>query len=186
MSYGYHFPQKLIHWLMAVLITLDLVVARKFGGDMALWDRLESRIDHASLNLVVMGLFLLRVYLRQKHGAPAALVSMPNWQVNLSKLTHLAIYFLMASLFVTGLITAMHATDPLLAFGVYDLTLGKTDEVLFQFVRQFHELSTQVMIALIALHVAAALFHQVFLRDQVMSRMWKSQQQKDTQSKLQP
>jgi len=185
MSPDYRFSQKLIHWLMAVFITLDLVVAQKFGGDMELWDRLDSRIDHASLNLVVMCLFLLRVYLRRQHGAPAAPSNMSNWQVSLSKITHLGIYILMASLFVSGLITAMHATDPLPAFAVYDFTLGNQDETLFQFVRQFHEAATQLMIALIALHVMAAIYHQVFLRDQVMSRMWKNKAHKNSQTKLQ-
>jgi len=185
MSHGYRFSQKVIHWLMAVFITLDLVVARKFGGDMELWDRLDSRIDHASLNLVVMCLFLLRVYLRRKHGAPSATTNMSNWQVSLSKITHLGIYMLMASLFVTGLITALNVTDPLPAFAAYDFTLGNKDETLFQFVRQFHEAATQVMIALIALHVIAAIYHQVFLRDQVMSRMLKNKQHKNAQPDLQ-
>jgi len=181
MSHDYRFSQKLIHWLMAVFITLDLVVAQKFGGDMELWDRLDSRIDHASLNLVIMCLFLLRVYLRRQHGAPPAPSNMSNWQVNLSKITHLGIYILMASLFITGLITAMQATDPLPAFGIYDFTLGNRDETLFQFVRQFHEAATQLMIALIALHVMAAIYHQVVLRDQVMSRMWRSKVHKNAQ-----
>jgi hypothetical protein len=38
---------------MAVAIILDLIVAQKFGGEMELWDRLESRADHATMNLIV-------------------------------------------------------------------------------------------------------------------------------------
>ena len=45
--------QKVIHWLMAIVIMLDLNVAQKFGGDMELWDRLESRVDHATAGLIV-------------------------------------------------------------------------------------------------------------------------------------
>lgn len=171
MKNDYRFSQKLIHWLMAVLIMLDLVVASKFGREMELLDRLDSRGDHASLNLIVMCLFLLRIYLRQKHGVPAAPNNMVSWQVSLSKVTHGAIYFFMAMLFVTGLATGMNATSPLPVFGLYDVTLGNTDESYFQFVRQFHEFTTQAIIGLISLHVLAALYHQLFLRDQVMSRM---------------
>jgi len=171
MSTGYRFSQKLIHWLMAVFITLDLVVAQKFGGDMELWDRLESRIDHASLNIIVMFLFLLRVHLRSKHGTPPAEANRVAWQDRLSKLTHLAIYGVMASLFATGLITGLNTTAPLPLFGILDISLGQTDANLFVFVRQFHELATQIMIALIALHLASAFYHQLFLRDRVMSRM---------------
>lgn len=174
MTTHYRFSQKLIHWLMALLIMLDLVVARKFGGDMELWDRLESRIDHASLNIIVMCLFLIRIYLRAKHGAPHAPATMAGWQTTLSKVTHSAIYLCMALLFITGLATAINATDSIPVFGALDITLGNTDESFFLFVRQFHEISTQVIMGLIGLHVIAAIYHQVFLRDQIMSRMLRS------------
>jgi len=174
MTTNYQFSQKLIHWLMAILITLDLVVARKFGGEMELLDRLDSRVDHASLNLIVLCLFLIRVFLRRKHGTPQAPNNMVAWQVTLSKVTHVAIYLLMAMLFITGLVTAMNATAPISVFGIYDVTLGNVDETFFQFVRQFHKLATQTIIVLISLHVLAALYHQFFLRDQVMSRMLRS------------
>ena len=49
--------QKVIHWLMAIVIMLDLNVAQKFGGDMELWDRLESRVDHATAGLIVCLLY---------------------------------------------------------------------------------------------------------------------------------
>jgi cytochrome b561 len=174
MTTHYRFSQKLVHWLMALLITLDLVVARKFGGEMELLDRLESRIDHASLNIIVMCLFLIRVYLRAKHGAPHAPTTMAIWQTTLSKVTHSAIYLLMALLFITGLATAMNATAPVPVFGALDLTLGNTEESFFLFIRQFHEISTQIIMVLISLHVVAAIYHQFFLRDQIMSRMLRS------------
>ena len=45
---------------MALAIMLDLNVAQKFGGEMELWDRLESRADHATMGLIITFLFLLR------------------------------------------------------------------------------------------------------------------------------
>ena len=49
----YLISQKVIHWLMAFLIILDLNIAQKFGGEMELWDRLESRVDHATVGILV-------------------------------------------------------------------------------------------------------------------------------------
>ena len=34
--------QKIIHWIMAIIIMLDLNIAQKFGGEMDILDRLES------------------------------------------------------------------------------------------------------------------------------------------------
>ena len=73
--------QKIIHWLMAVAIILDLIIAQKFGGEMELWDRLESRADHATMNLIVTFLFILRLILRYRYGAPSLPNTIPKWQV---------------------------------------------------------------------------------------------------------
>ena len=43
---------------MALLIMLDLNIAQKFGGDMDTLDRLESRIDHSSMGLIIASLFI--------------------------------------------------------------------------------------------------------------------------------
>ena len=57
----YLISQKVIHWLMAFLIILDLNIAQKFGGEMELWDRLESRVDHATVGIIVTVLFIFEV-----------------------------------------------------------------------------------------------------------------------------
>ena len=61
----------ILHWLIAIAIMLDLVIAQKFGGAMEDWDRFESRSDHASVGTLVAALFVVRLYLRLKHGAPS-------------------------------------------------------------------------------------------------------------------
>ena len=73
--------QKIIHWLMAIAIMIDLNVAQKFGGEMELWDRLESRADHATMGLIITFLLILRIILRYKYGAPSLPDSMSKWQV---------------------------------------------------------------------------------------------------------
>ena len=64
MRRDYSVGQKVVHWLMSILIVLDLFVAQKFGRVMEDWNRLESRIDHASVGMTVATLFLVRLYLR--------------------------------------------------------------------------------------------------------------------------
>ena len=59
----YLISQKVIHWLMAFLIILDLNIAQKFGGEMELWDRLESRVDHATVGILVTVLFLSLIHI---------------------------------------------------------------------------------------------------------------------------
>ena len=101
--------QKIIHWLMAIIIMLDLNVAQKFGGEMELWDRLESRVDHATAGMIVTFLFVLRIILRYRYGAPNLPQTMPLWQTYLAKLGHFGLYFLMGLLIA---VSYTHLTLP--------------------------------------------------------------------------
>lgn len=176
MKKDYAVIQKILHWVMGLLIMMDLFVAQKFGEAMEASDRLESRIDHAGLGIIIMTLFLVRVFFRIKYGAPPLPDTMPQWQIFAAKAAHFMLYFLMAGLFATGLLTASQATDPVIVFQVFDITQGNLDETFFLFVRQFHELITEIIIALIIIHIGAALYHQLIRRDETMLNMlvfWK-------------
>ena len=169
--------QKIIHWLMAFLIMVDLIVAQKFGGAMELADRAQSRSDHASVGLVVLGLFLLRLYLRRRHGAPALPEGMSHWQAMLAKLTHIGFYLLIGLLLLSGLATGLEADSPIRPFGVFTFGNGMNDGF-FALNRQIHHAATLMLGALIALHILAGLWHLFILRDGVMRRMarfWASE-----------
>ena len=164
MKTDYNVSQKVIHWLMAILISLDLFVAQKFGNVMEEADRLESRIDHGSLNIIVAVLFLIRMYLRFRHGAPALPTTMPGWQILAARFAHAIL---------SGLATAMNAAYPIALFGVLDITIGQTNEDTFSFIRQFHEFATEALIALIIVHLIAAIYHWLISRDRITQRMFK-------------
>jgi|TARA_X000000950_G_scaffold134376_1_gene167320 cytochrome b561 len=169
--------QKVIHWLMAIIIMLDLNVAQKFGGDMELWDRLESRVDHAQAGLIVTFLFLLRIFLRYKYGAPALPSEMPGWQVISAKAGHYGLYILMGMLIVTGILSANFTSDPVLVFGLLNLSSETQNIEMFNLIRGIHEFSTNAIILLIVIHILAALYHHFIVKDQTtinMTKFWTS------------
>ena len=174
----YSIVQKCIHWLMAILITLDLFVAQKFGNPMEQADRLESRGDHGSLGTIVAVLFLLRLYLRFKNGAPALPATNSEWQIVAARLGHGLLYFFIGFLILSGILTAMNATDPISLFGKFDISTGQLDEKTFTFIRGFHEFATNGVIALILIHSFAAVYHWLIAGDDVTQKMlkfWKSE-----------
>lgn len=172
MKIDYTKTQKIIHWLMAIIIMLDLNVAQKFSGNMELWDRLESRSDHATAGMIVTFLFLLRIVLRYLYGAPKLPSRMPTWQVYSAKLGHYSLYFLMAGLIITGIAMASFASDPIVVFG-FDLAFASHNQSTFFTIRGFHEFCTNAIIALIAIHIFAALYHQFFAKDDTTMSMLK-------------
>ena len=179
MTIDYLRTQKVIHWLMAIIIMLDLNVDQKFGGNMELWDRLESRADHATAGMIVTFLFILRIILRYFYGAPKLPSSMPNWQVLSAKLGHYSLYFLMAGLIITGISMASFASDPIIVFGL-DMAFLTHNENIFSLIRGFHEFCTNAIIALILIHILAALYHQFFAKDETTMNMLKFWQSKSS------
>jgi len=171
--------QKIIHWLMAIIIMLDLNVAQKFGGNMELWDRLESRADHATAGLIVTFLFILRMVLRYRYGAPALPSDMPSWQILAAKMGHYGLYLLMGLLILSGIITASFASDPIIVFGALDLVISP-NEKFFTLVRVVHEFCTNAIIALILIHILAALYHHFYAKDDTTSKMLKFWQSKSS------
>ena len=172
MTIDYLKTQKIIHWLMAIIIMLDLNVAQKFGGNMELWDRLESRSDHATAGMIVTFLFILRIILRYFYGAPKLPSTMPAWQVASAKLGHYSLYFLMAGLIITGISMASFASDPIIVFGI-DLAFASHNQSTFFVIRGLHEFCTNAIIALIVIHILAALYHQFFAKDDTTLNMLK-------------
>lgn len=174
MPQDYSVTQKVIHWLMGLVIMLDLFVAQKFGGFLEEAERLQSRMDHATLGTMLAVLLLLRLFFRWKSGAPALPeAGMSGWQIMLAKFVHVGLYAGMILLLGTGVVTAMQATDPILIFQSFDITLGQMSEDNFVFLRRFHDAMTWIMIGLIVLHVAGALYHQFIIRDRILVRMLK-------------
>ena len=131
--------QKIIHWLMATAIMIDLNVAQKFGGEMEVLDRLESRADHATMGLIITFLLVLRIILRFRYGAPSLPKSMSKWQIIAAQVGHYGLYILMGALVMTGIISATYASAPILVFNSYDLAFANHNDNAFRIVRGTHE-----------------------------------------------
>ncbi len=165
--------QKIIHWLMAIIIMLDLNIAQKFGGEMELLDRLESRVDHATAGMIVTFLFILRILLRYRYGAPSLPQTMPSWQTHLAKIGHFGLYFLMGLLIVSGITTANFTNDPIVVFGLVNLSSEVDNLYMFELIRGIHEFATNAIIALITIHILAAIYHHFIVKDDTTKNMLK-------------
>lgn len=179
LSHGVDFTvgQKVLHWLIAIAIIFDLFVAQKFGGVMADADRFESRSDHASLGTAVAMLFALRLYLRFKHGAPALPADLPAWQKQIAQIAHWALYTSIGLLILTGMGAAINANSVVSPFGMFSYGDGAGNQATFDLIRGLHEFATKAIIALIVLHIAAAIYHLVSKHRALTLRMmmfWRS------------
>ena len=77
---------------MAFLMTLALNIAQKFGGEMELQDRLESRVNHATAGTIIAFLFNLRLVLRYIFGVIGLASKMSRWQIYIAHTGHYGLY----------------------------------------------------------------------------------------------
>jgi cytochrome b561 len=128
---------------------------------------------HKSLGITVLVLALLRIAWRLYAGAPLALTGTPRWQARIAALTHWMLYALILAMPLSGwLYDSASGLRPFNYFGLIAVPkLVAPDEPISDAAHAAHEWLFWVLVALVALHVAAAFYHHLFQRDATLSRM---------------
>ncbi|WP_035053365.1 cytochrome b [Andreprevotia chitinilytica] len=176
----YSSAQIALHWLIALLIFSAFGLAWYFGsveitspatfklkGSLIVW--------HKWVGITVLALVLIRLVLRVVRGAPAALPNQPAWQVKAAEATHYLLYALMVALPVIGWLLTSAKGYPVVLFKLVQLPdlVGK-DEALGKTLQDVHEFAAYTLLALVALHAAAAIKHHFIDRDDTLKRMLPS------------
>jgi cytochrome b561 len=106
--------------------------------------------------------------------APAEPATMPQWQQHAARFAHWALYALIFGVAITGWALTSTLREPVSIdlFGLIGvpqlLAFGPADHELIE---EAHEILANALIALVVVHVGAALWHHFVLRDNVLRRM---------------
>lgn len=125
---------------------------------------------HKSVGVTLLALILFRVFWRITHAAPDFPATMKAWEKKLSDAVHKLLYLLMLALPFSGVVMSIYSKYGILWFGI-PLVGGVDNPDLREIFKESHEVIGEVMLALVALHVAAAIKHKVVDKDEVMRRM---------------
>jgi cytochrome b561 len=154
---GYSTLQITLHWVIAALVASQLLFgegmtnvreaaeegATPSGVDFA------ASIGHYWFGIAILALVLVRLGVRLTRGVPPHPVAAPTWMGWAAKLVHWAFYLMLVAMPVLGLLT-VYVSDE---FG------------------DIHKLGKPVFLALIAVHVLAALYHQFIKKDGALRRI---------------
>src|ERR1043165_7006501 len=171
MATGYGTTHKALHWIMFGLIAANYTV----GWTMPHVSNTtpDAGLVHWHLLLGAAVLFFLVVRFGWKAAAPVAPESgLPVWQLHLARTTHLLMYVVILVMTVLGWAGANNRGWTVLLFGVIPLpNLAAKGTAWAKAAGDIHMQLGWVLLGLIVLHVAAALYHQFVMRDRVLSRM---------------
>lgn len=167
----YSVTSILLHWTMALAILLawgGMQVAEALGRGPA---KTFVEGSHAVFGLGVLALLLPRILARLRGRRPDQTEDAPGWEARLAAATHLLLYVLMLALPLTGILTALTGRRPFDLAGLGAIPNLLATSGLRGTVKGVHEVLANGLIAVVALHVLATLFHAVIRRDDVAARM---------------
>lgn len=160
---------RALHWGMGLLIVANLA-----GG--LLHDLNKDLIMplHKATGILLLGLALLRIVWRMMHPAPALPADTATWERAVASFTHAILYALMVLIPLSGWVMASAGRWPISFYGLFDVPKFHVlkDSPLAEAAHEGHEIMGFLMIALLVLHIVAALRHHFVLKDGMLARMW--------------
>lgn len=169
-----------LHWVGAALVFLALLAglfAVYYASGCCAVDRRIAYLLHAYAGLAVLGIVIMRLMFRARHPWPQPACSgRARLGHTVANLLHWTLYGMMILIPLTGWIMASGMGCCWFVPGLPDVTLlsfgiGTTTPADVWAAYQVHVALAWIIIGLIALHVFAALFHHLFLKNDILSRM---------------
>jgi cytochrome b561 len=169
---------RLLHWTTVVLILLlaltGVAMTRELAPESWL-ARLRAPLPlydlHKTMGLLVLLLVLVRLVNRVLRGIPPSDPTLPGWQQRIAEFVHGWMYLLLVLVPVLGWL-GISLFPALRLFGVVDVPgLAAPDRALSAGVLLAHAIAAFTLLALVGLHIAAALHHHFVRRDGLLRRM---------------
>jgi cytochrome b561 len=169
---GYGAAAKALHWLIAVLVLAQFVVAYlmpQIGRDTVL-EPLITR--HFTLGVVILVIMAVRLAVRLRHPVPLDAARLASWERWSALATHRLFYLILLIGPFLGWASASAHDLRVRVFGLIPLPGIAAPKAAWALIAgDIHALMMWVLLALIVLHVAAALYHHFFRGDEVLRRM---------------
>ncbi len=178
---------RFFHWLTVLLIAVQVGIGFYMvyrGNDMVwtndkgetktgLWDATTNTLysSHKLLGVILLGLIVLRLLYRFGAGAPKPEPTLTTAQKIGSEANHWGLYALLIAVPVLGWV-GVSMYPALNVFGMFSLpAIAAPDRAMSEQVFEYHSIGAIVLLALVGLHFAAAMYHWLIRRDYVLARM---------------
>jgi cytochrome b561 len=162
---------KLLHWLVFILVAAQYAVG-EFMPHIGRNAKDEGLIAwHFSLGAAVLVAIVAALAWRIAHPV-AQSEEIPPWQRLVAALTHWTLYLLILVMAVLGWAATNFRGWPVKLFGIIPLpALANKGDRWAHTAGDIHTFLVNVLLALVALHAGAALYHHFVARDRVLRRM---------------
>jgi len=169
---AYDATARVLHWITAILVLtllpLGVVIANRWGGEWKDW--LYNL--HRSIGTVLMVVILMRVGYRLTHQPLPLPDDIPLAQRRASSVVHRALYTLLVLQPFIGWAGSSAFPAPVIVFGLFSLPMiAPADRALSDQLLFVHRWTGVTIACVVAVHIAAAIYHHFARRDGVLMRM---------------
>lgn len=169
MAETYTRSQKVLHWLLAVLVLFWLLVSGQLAESAEGEQKAMILMFHSGGALIIFALMMWR-YVKRRNNPVKPLSTLKSWEQTWSLRIHLAFYMMVALMATSGILQAMFFEQDVRVFGVLNITIGH-DTSLMSVFDWIHDAASKLLLTLIALHVLAAMKHQFVDKQPFLRRM---------------
>jgi len=166
----YHPLLVAMHWLLAFLIIAALALGALVMAKLPNSDpmKLEALRSHMFGGALILTLMLVRLFVRTRTVHPRAATTGNSLLDKVAWASHRLLYGLVIAMVASGATMALQA-------GLFEIVYGGRGTLppdLWVYpIRSVHYLLSRLLMALIALHIAGALYHTLILKDGLLRRM---------------
>jgi cytochrome b561 len=163
---------KIFHWLIVALLVIQYAIGWAMP-DIHRGTKPEGLIAwHLWVGALLVLVVAARVLWRLTHPVPLLEDGAPAWQNTLARLTHGLLYLILVALVGLGWANASARGYAVTLFGMMPLpAIMPEGSRIGMAAGNIHSAIGWLLLALIGLHIAAALYHRLIRRDQVWQRM---------------
>ncbi len=134
--------------------------------------KIKLFVWHKSIGITILILVLLRIAWRLTDRTPALPNHMQTWERRLAHTSHALMYVAMVMMPLSGWVINSAANFPLRLYGLIRLpNIAPADKALQSQAELVHMTLFWILVALLLLHIGAAFWHHLKLRDQILTRM---------------
>ena len=170
---NYGLVARALHWVMALAI-VAMFASGLWIVELSLYDSWYKTGPwlHQGFGIVLAALLVVRIGWRLANVTPDDSYLKPIEQ-HASHLVHLALYAILAVVFVSGYLITSVDGRPIDLFGWFSVPSLYQQKGLEDLAGEVHEKASFLIIGLALFHTAGALKHHFIDRDITLSRMWR-------------
>jgi cytochrome b561 len=166
----YGWIAQALHWLVALGFVVQFALAWYMDGLPNTPAKIELYNLHKSIGVTILAAAVLRLLWRLANPVPALPAGSPRWEVRAAAASHALLYLFLFAQPLTGLVFSLASSFPTVIWG-YTLPDPGASSALEGAFKAVHAWLSWAILALVAVHVLAALRHHWVLGDDVLRRM---------------